>query len=338
MTFNKLLLLMTAAFALVLAACGDDDGDSGSPTATTTAGGTATIAASAEPAGPFFDCDEPHPGTEADASYFPVTVTDGGGTEVTIEQPSAKIVSLDAAHTETLYAIGAGDQVLAVDNFSNCPVEVSALSARIDAFSPSLEAVTGLEPDLVITAFDQGDFVATMRGAGLTVLFLPSPADIEATYEDIGLVGEATGHPDEAGAIITAMISEIGDIEASVEGEVGPTFYHESDNTYYSVGPGSFIADLYEVLGAENIADSTGQAYPQLSAEAIIAADPEVIILADEGFGESADTVAARPGWNVIDAVENDRIYGLDPDIASRAGPRIVDALRLLQEALYPDL
>jgi iron complex transport system substrate-binding protein len=211
---------------------------------------------------------------------------------------------------------------------------VNALSARIDAYNPSLEAITGLEPDLVIVAFDIGDIVAAMRAAGLTVLYLPSTADIEGTYDDIKLVGEATGHPDEANAVVTAMISAINGIVRSTTGDA-PTVYHEVDSTYYSVGPGSFIADLYNVLGAENIAASTGQAYPQLSSEAIISADPEVIILADEGFGESAETVGARPGWSVIDAVENDRVYGIDPDIISRPGPRIVDALRALEGYLY---
>lgn len=338
--FYRLVLLLAAAFALVLAACGDDDGDSGSGSPTATTGSSATATATpvvATPIAPFFDCHAPHPATEPDASYFPVTVTDGNGDEVTINEPPVKIASLDAAHTEILYAIGAGGQVSAVDNFSNCPGEANALSARVDSFNVSVEAITGLEPDLVILFYDPGDLVTSLRAAGLNVLFLLTPADLEATYDEIKLVGNVTGHPDEADALVTSMISEVTAIEASVEGEDAPTIYHEVDNTYYSVGPGSFIADLYNVLGAENIADSTGQPYPQLSSEAIIAANPEVIILADEDFGESAETVGARPGWSAIDAVENGRIYGINPDIISRSGPRIVDALRALEGYLYPD-
>jgi iron complex transport system substrate-binding protein len=331
------LLTALVALALAAAACGDDD-SGGSPATATVDGATATAsspASSPVTRWPFFDCEAQHAGTQPDASYFPVTLTDGDGTEVTIEEPPQKIVSLDAAHTEILFAIGAGDQVSAVDNTSNCPLQVQALSARVDAFNPSLEAITGLEPDLVITAFDIGDIVAAMRGAGLTVLVLPSPSDIEGTYDDIRLVGEATGHPDEANSLVTAMISRIKQITDSVAGQDGPSVYHELDNTYFSAGPGSFVDDLYQSLGADNIAESTGKPYPQLSAEAIIAANPEVIVLADEAFGESAATVAARPGWDAIDAVQNGRIYGLDPDIASRPGPRIVDALKLLAEALY---
>lgn len=333
MKFYRLLLLCAAAFALLLAACGDDN-DSGGTTATNTTGATPTVAAAE--AGPFFDCQAQHTGLEADASYFPVTVTDGGGTDVTIDAPPAKIASLDAAHTEILYAIGAADQVTAADNTSDCPAQAGALSARVDAFNPSVEAITALQPDLVVTAFDTGDIVASLRAAGIQVLLLPAPSSIDGTYEDIRLVGKVTGHADQADALVTSMTSEIRGIETKVANETAPSVYHELDNTYFSVGPGSFIDDLYQTLGAENISQSTGEAYPQLSSEAIIAANPDVIILADEG-SESAVTVKDRPGWSAIDAVKNDRIYTIDPDIVSRSGPRIVDALQQLAADLYSE-
>jgi iron complex transport system substrate-binding protein len=117
----------------------------------------------------------------------------------------------------------------------------------------------------------------------------------------------------------------------------GPRVYHEVDNTYFTAGPGSFINDIYALLKAQNIAAPTGQAFPQLSAEAIIAANPEVIILADEDAGESPQTVAARPGWGQIAAVQNHRVYTVDPDIVSRPGPRLVDALQALARLLYPE-
>ncbi|MCI0814874.1 MAG: ABC transporter substrate-binding protein, partial [Chloroflexi bacterium] len=128
----------------------------------------------------------------------------------------------------------------------------------------------------------------------------------------------------------------VSEITESVDGLDAPTFFHEVDNTYYTAGPGSFIADLYDELGADNIAESTGQAFPQMSAEAIIAADPQVIILADEDAGESPETVAARPGWDVISAVQNDRVHIVSPDIISRPGPRLVEALDTLAGFLYP--
>jgi iron complex transport system substrate-binding protein len=161
--------------------------------------------------------------------------------------------------------------------------------------------------------------------------------DIAGVLEQIELLGEATGHSSEAGLLVSTMQDEIDGIVAEHEGEDAPAVYHELDNQYFSAGTGSFIGDLYNTLGAENIADATGEAYPQLSAEAIIDANPDVIILADEGLGENADTVSARPGWDTITAVQDGRIYGIDPDIISRPGPRIVDALAPLADSLYAE-
>lgn len=331
------LPLMLAVVLAVFAACGDDDDeqaieDTASPTAAAAdaSDGASDIEAS------LFSCDEQYPGTEPDASAFPVTLTDSSGNTVTLEEPPSKIASMSAAHTEVLFAIGAGAQVTAVDNYSDCPAAAASLP-KLDAFTPSLEAITAQEPDLVILAYDSGDLTASLESAGIDVILQPFPATIDAVLDDIELIGQATGHAGEADALVTAMAAQVREIEASVAGKEAPTVYHELDNTYFSVGEGSFVDDMYTVLGADNIGHDTGEAAPQLSAEAIIAANPDVIILADEGFGESADTVAARPGWSNIDAVKNGRVYGVDPNIVSREGPRIVDALRILRDALYPD-
>jgi len=325
-----LLLLCTAAIALLLAACGDDD-NGGSATATAAAG---TSTPSAAASGAFFDCTALHPGSTPQATGFPATVTDGAGTSVTINSAPAKIASLDAAHTEILYAIGAADQVTAVDNTSDCPAAAASLP-KVDAYNPSVEAITALHPDLVVLAFDTGDIAAALRNAGLAVLVLPSPSDINGAYDDIELLGKATGHPGEADALVTSMSDAVRALGQVNHPTPGPKIYHELDNTYFSVGPGSFLEDMYKTLGATNIADATNEAYPQLSSESIIADDPDVIILADEGSGESAATVAARPGWSAISAVTNHRIYTINPDIVSRPGPRIIDALRQLSDDLY---
>ena len=223
----------------------------------------------------------------------------------------------------------------AADKTSDCPAAAASLP-KVDAFNTSVEAITALHPDLVILGFVyQSDIASALRSAGLTVLTLTSPADINGVYDDIELMGKVTGHPGEADALVTNMSNQAHAIEQQYAGRPQRIVYHEVDNTYYSVGPGSFIDDLYKTLGAKNIADSAGEAYPQLSSEAIIAANPDVIILADEDAGESATTVAARPGWSSIAAVSGHNIFTIDPDIASRPGPRIVDALRQLAADLY---
>jgi iron complex transport system substrate-binding protein len=333
MKIYTLLFALVAALALSLAACGGDDNASSTPTRASTVTATAapTVAS-----GPFFDCTATHPSTTAAAAAFPVTVTDGTGASVTIAAPPARIASLDAAHTEVLYAIGAANQVAAVDNFSDCPVAASSLP-KIDSFNISLEAITAQQPDLVVLGFTaQPDIVAGLQGAGIKVLTLPSPSGINGVYDQIELLGKVTGHAGDADALVTNMSSQVHAISAQVAGKTAPAVYHEVDNTYFSAGPGSFIDDLYKTLGATNIAASTGEAYPQLSSEAIIAANPDVIVLADEGAGESATTVAARPGWSVIKAVTDHHVYAVDPDVVSRPGPRIVDALRALEADLYP--
>jgi iron complex transport system substrate-binding protein len=333
MKIYTLLLALAVALAVGLTACGGDDNASSTPTHASTV--TATVVPTVA-SGPFFDCTAAHPGTAADTSGFPVTVTDDAGDTVTLTAPPASIASLDAAHTEVLYAIGAAPEVKAVDKTSDCPAAAASLP-KVDAFNPSVEAITALHPDLVILGFVyQSDIASALRSAGLTVLTLTSPPDINGVYDQIELMGKVTGHPGDADTLVTNMSHEVEDIGTQVFGKTQPTVYHEVDNTYYSAGPGSFIDDLYKTLGAKNIADSTGEAYPQLSSEAIIAANPDVIILADEDSGESATTVAARPGWSAIRAVASHRVYTVDPNIVSRPGPRIVDALKALEAALYP--
>jgi iron complex transport system substrate-binding protein len=252
--------------------------------------------------------------------------------------PPQRIASLSAGHTEILYAIGAGDQVVAVDKTSDCPRAVDDLP-QVDAFTPSVEAIADLEADLVVIFFDPGDLQSSLRGLDIPVLNLASPGSVDGVYEQVELLGEASGHGDEAAALIAVMQADVEDIRSEI-GDLAdaPSVFHEIDNTYFTAGPGSFIADLYDILGAENIASATGQAFPQMSAEAIIEADPEVIVLADEDAGESPDTVRDRPGWDNISAVQNGRIHVIDPDIVSRPGPRLVEALRTLAAYLYPEL
>ena len=221
--------------------------------------------------------------------------------------------------------------------FSNYPPAARTLP-ELDAYQPSVEAIAAEEPDLVLVYFDPGNLVDGLERAGLTVLFLDPPSSVDGVLEQIRLLGQATGHPQEAEELVTTMQQGIDDIQGQLtDVEQGPRVFHELDNQLFTVAPDSFVGDLYTILKAQNIAAGTDQAYPQLSQEAIIEADPEVIILADTAGGESVETVKARPGWGSISAVENKRIYVVDPDITSRPGPRLVGALRTLAQMLYPE-
>ena len=303
-------LALSLALVLALTAACSDDSDNGTsmPTVTATA-----------------------------AVQYPLTLTDSKSRSVTLEEAPQAIASLSPAATEILFAIGAGDQVAAVEMFSNYPPEAQSLP-QMDAYEPSVEAIAGAQPDLVLVYFDPGNLVDGLERAGLTVVFLEPPTSVDGVLEQIRLLGQATGHPQEADDLVATMQQDITDIQEQLgDLEQGPRLFHELDNQLFTVAPDSFVGDLYTILKAQNIAAGTDQAYPQLSQEAIIEADPEVIILGDTAGGESVETVKARPGWGSISAVVNNRIYVIDPDIVSRPGPRLVDALETLAQALYPE-
>jgi len=269
---------------------------------------------------------------------FPITITDGDGDEITLAEAPDRIVALAPSYVEVLFAIGGGDLVVAADENTDYPPEAASL-ATLSGFTPSVEAIVAEEPDVVLISYDPGGLKDSLESNGIAVFMLSTPDSLEAVYTQINIIGRVSGHAAEAQKLVSDMREDIAITVAGVpEGASAPRVYHEVDNTLYSVGPGSFLHDLYTTLQADNIAAETGEAYPQLSNEAVIAADPEVIILADEAFGESAETVAARPGWDQISAVISGRVHGVDPDIISRPGPRLVEALDLLVEYLYPEL
>lgn len=317
--------LVLALAAVLAVACGDDDG---AAPATSPATSPATQVAD-------FDCNADYPGTPPDSSEFPLQVTDDAGETVAFEAPPEAIVSLSAAHVEVLYAIGAAGQLVAGDLFSDCPQAAAELE-QVDSFQPSVEAITALNPDLVLMFYDPGGLRDSLEGNGITVLSLTSPESVLGVLDHVELLGEVTGHAAESEAVAASMEARIDEIVESLpEVDTPPKVYHEVDNTFFSAGPGSFVGDMYDLLEAENIANPTGEPFPQLSQEAIIAAAPDVIILADEARVETPETVKARPGWDSVPAVQNDRIYPVDPSIVNRPGPRVIEALETLAGLLY---
>ena len=265
------------------------------------------------------------------------TTVSTDSTEVVSEAPQ-KIISLSATHTEILFAVGAGEQVVAVDSMSNYPAESAGVLTDLAAYEPSVEAITAYEPDLVVIGDDFVGLAEQLTAVGIKSWVSSAPTTLDEAYAQIEDLGTAVGRGDEAIALATSMKSEIDAIIAQAPALDEPiSFYHELDDMNYSVTSNTFIGSIYAALGLQNIADATqgDTDYPQLSAEFIVSQNPDMIFLSDtKCCGVTAASGAARPGWEVLSAVQGGGIVELDDDVASRWGPRLVEFVQVLSDGV----
>jgi iron complex transport system substrate-binding protein len=316
----KALVAIAAGLSLLATACGDDDsedtGDSVAPTAAS------------------------DPAASVSATAPEVTgATQPPGTDPTTGPVPSKIISLSPTATEMLFAIGAGDQIVAVDNFSNFPAEAAAKMTELSGFEPNVEAIAGYEPDLVVTDGTNPGLLEQFDALGIAHWEGRVATTLDDVYVQIEQLGATTGHVAEAGELVAAMQTDIAEVIAEVPPLDAPlTYYHELDSSYFSATSDTFIGFVYSQLGLRNIADeveTSAGPYPQLNPEFIISADPDLIFLACTKYcGETAETVAARPGWGELTAVTTGGVVEMDDDIASRWGPRVVDYLRQAGDAV----
>jgi iron complex transport system substrate-binding protein len=275
---------------------------------------------------------------QAAATKYPITVKFGGYTTTIAKKPT-KIISLSPSATEILYAVGAGSQILAVDNLSNYPA--NAPVSEISAFEPSVEAILAKKPDLVLLSIDSTK-APQIRNAlvklGIPVLMEKAPATLKDVYAENTLLARVTDRQAGAVKLNASMAKSIKEILAKAKKSSKIRIFHELDDTYYSVTSNTFIGKVYKDFGAVNIADAAAGAdnsgYPQLSAEYLLKSDPQVIFLADAQYGVTADSVSKRAGWSQISAVKNKKIVELPADIPSRWGPRLVDFYKLIGDSL----
>ena len=269
---------------------------------------------------------------------FPMSVEGSDGRSLTLTQAPRRIICLSPGHTEILFAIGAGPQVVATDRFSNYPEAAKALP-KVEYTKPSIEALAGFRPDLIITSARQKDSIPAIQAAGLPVVLLEEPVSVQGVLERVRLFGRVTGRSAEAEQLASGMEARVRAVTERVAGvERGPRVYHELSPQLHTATPSSFVGDLYTLLKARNIAEGGPGPFPQLSQEVIVQRDPEVIVLA-QAQGTSVDQVRSRPGWSAVTAVRTGRIYQLTQeqvDWVSRPGPRVVDGLELLLKLLYP--
>ncbi|MBE1535468.1 ABC transporter substrate-binding protein [Actinomadura algeriensis] len=275
-------------------------------------------------------------GEEASAEGAGKVTVQAANGAVTIPEKPGKIVSLSPTHTETLFAIGAGSQVVAVDEYSTHPR--SAPRTKLSGFSPNAEAIIGYEPDLVVLSDDMNGIVKALEKVGVPVLLEPAATNLDEAYDEITDLGKATGHDAEAAELVRTMRA---DIERTVEttGKAGElTYYHELDNQLHTVTSKTFVGQVYGLFGLRNIADEAEDAsggYPQLSREHLLEQNPDLVFLADtKCCGQNAETVAERPGWGDLEAVRDGGVVELDDDIASRWGPRLPELVKTIGDAV----
>lgn len=249
-----------------------------------------------------------------------------------------RIVSLSPTHTEILFAIGAGDQVVAVDAMSNHPPEAASVLTALSGFEPNVESIVSYEPDIIVIGDDYNGLEAQLATVGIASWTSPAPQNIDEVLSQIEDLGERVGKPQEAAQLVSRMRAQIDEIvSSSATSMEALTYYHELDDSYFSITSNTFIGSVYELFGLRNIADAAeaNSDYPQLSAEFIVSQNPDLIFLADtKCCAVTPELVASRPGWSSIEAVRTGHVIALDDDVASRWGPRLVDFVRAISEAV----
>ena len=310
--YKRIAILI--ASLLLIASCGG----------TGTAGPSATAAPSARPS--------------QSAAAFPTSVTDFQNRSVAISKRPERIVSIGPSNTEFLFALGAGDRVVGADDFSDEPAAAKA-KEHVGGVKVNLEKVASLRPDLIVTVKFSDGTIAALTQLGAAVLVV-DPQGLRDVSRTATLLGQAVGAD---GRMLAADIQkQLDAVSAKTQGAAKPRVFHEVDASdlakMYTAGPGSFIDDLITVAGGTNIAAAAKTAYPTISAEEVVRADPEVIVLGDAAYGTTVAAVIARPGWSVLSAVKNKRVFEVPGNLFSRPGPRVGAAALAYAKLVHPEL
>lgn len=348
---SRRFLALASLLAFLLAGCGSAAAPASAPTgaptappaaptqaaAATAVGGAVAAAASPSPATPPAGTPSPVPAAVATPAAFPMTITDDAGRKVTIQKQPERIASLAPSNTEILFALGLGSKVVAVDQYSDYPPEAKQKSQLGSYLKPDLEQLVAATPDLVLaTGVHTKEIVPQLESRKLTAVVV-DPQNVDQVLKSIALVGAITGAPGVAAKLTSDLRGRIDAVAARVAGAPRPRVYVELDATLFSVGPGSFVDDMLQKAGGQNIAADAQTPYPQLSQETIFQKDPQVILITHDDEKGTVAAVKARPGWDKLSAVKDNRVVVLDPNLTNRPGPRVVDGLEAMAKAIHPE-
>ena len=274
-----------------------------------------------------------------------ISLVDGLGREIILESPATSIVSLAPSNTELLYAVGAGDQVVARDSFSDYPAEVVDLPDIGGGFSEyNLEEIVNLDPDLVLAAeINTAELVQSIEDLGINVFYISNPLTFDDLYANIENVGKLTGNSETAETVITDAQARVEAVVSAVaETDTVPTVYYELDATDptkpYTAGPDTYYSTLINMAGGANIGDALSSSWAQISLEELVIQDPDIILLGDALYGITAESVGEREGWDTLTAVKDGNVLPFDDNLLARSGPRLVEGLEALAQILHPEV
>lgn len=279
-------------------------------------------------------------------SAAPVVVSDGLGRQISLSSPAQRVISLAPSNTEILFALGAGSQIVGRDTFSDYPEEAKNLLDVGGGFSElNLEIILAQKPDLVLaSSLTASEQIDALEKAGLTVFVLTNPKDFEGLYDNLRLVARLIGREAEADALVKQLEQRVAAVETKLSGVADqPLVFYELDGTEpnapWTPGPGTFIDTLIRMAGGENLGASLQGEWVQVSLEELIVRQPDIILLGDATWGGvRAEDVAARAGWDALQAVKEGKIFPFDDNLVSRPGPRLVDGLEAMARLLHPQL
>jgi iron complex transport system substrate-binding protein len=275
----------------------------------------------------------------ASAASFPTTVMDFQQQPVTIAKRPERLVSIGPSITAFLFALGAGPRVVGVDDFSDEPAEATKLE-KVGGVKVNFEKVVSLRPDLVLSVKFSDGTIEKLRSASLNVVIV-DPQTLADVAKTAMLIGAAVGADGQT--LATSIQQKVDAVRTkTATATLHPRVYHEIDASdptkIFTVGPGSYINDLIVVAGGMNIAARAASEYPQLSAEEILRADPEVIVLSADAYSAKPADVASRQGWSAITAVKTGRIVSIEPNLINRPGPRVGEAVEAYAKLVHPEL
>jgi len=266
-------------------------------------------------------------------------VHDDLGRTVKVPLKLERAISLAPSLTEMIFAIGAGEKLVGVTTYCNYPPETASIEKIGDTQTPNIEKIIALKPQVVFvsTASQLEAFTKTLEEQGIAV-YVSNPKNLDQVFNGLKQLGELFGrseYTDDLVGSLRARASIVRDQAHSYGGESvsKPTVFMQiSNEPLFTIGRDSFLTNLVEQAGGVSATRDVGTAYPKLSKETAVALDPDVIIMSD-----SEDNREVNKAFKNSRAVKSGRVYRIDPDIISRPGPRLVDALERIEAMLHSE-